>query len=158
MRNLCVNFFTKLHPFFTYKWGGGIKLFGQTYWPLWYTRVVSQSKEIVPFLGMLWPLFGGLMAGQKFSEAIFNITRPVSLLSDPHFFARVRILPPSWQCQYFPFHVLHQLTLILFTPVGIWDGIMFGSISNCFLCFGIYPRILGEGTQIDWSFLLSSNM
>ena len=127
--------------------GGGreIKLFGQTYWPLWYTRVVSQSKEIVPFLGMLWPLFGGLMAGQKISKAIFNITRPVSLLSDPHFFARVRILPPSWQCQYFPslpFPSHKQLTLILFTQVGIW----------------IYPRILGEGTQIDCSLLLSSNM
>ena len=91
------------------------------------------------------PFLGGFGAGQKFSEAIFNITRPLSLLSDPHFFARVRILPPSWQCQYFPslpFPSHKQLTLILFTQVGIW----------------IYPRILGEGTQIDCSFLLSSNM
>ena len=89
------------------------------------------------------------MAGQKFSEAIFNITRPVSLLSDPHFFARVRILPLLGNASIFPFTCYtnpsrKQLTLILFTPVGIWDGIMFGSISNCFLCFGIYPRILGE--------------
>ena len=102
------------------------------------------------FGNVVTPFLGGLGAGQKFSEAIFNITRPLSLLSDPHFFARVRILPPSWQCQYFPsLFSLKQLTLILFTQVGIWDGIMFGSISNCFLCFGIYPRILGEGTQID---------
>ena len=143
MKKICVNFLPSwIH--FHLRVGGGNKIVW-AYWPLWYTRVVSQSKEIVPFLGMLWPLFGGLMAGQKISKAIFNITRPVSLLSDPHFFARVRILPPSWQCQYFPslpFPSHKQLTLILFTQVGIW----------------IYPRILGEGTQIDCSFLLSSNM
>ena len=147
---LC-HFFTKLHPFFTYEWGGeGNKIV----WANLLTTMIYEGGFTIegnsPLFGnVVTPFLGGLGAGQKFSEAIFNITRPVSLLSDPHFFARVRILPPSWQCQYFPFHVLHQLTLILFTPVGIWDGIMFGSISNCFLCFGIYPRILGEGTQID---------
>ena len=129
---------------------GGIKIV----WANLLTTMIYQGGFTIegnsPLFGnVVTPFLGGLGASQKFSEAIFNITRPLSLLSDPHFFARVRILPPSWQCQYFPFHVLHQLTLILFTPVGIWDGIMFGSISNSFLCFGIYSKILGKVTQID---------
>ena len=94
-------------------------LFGQTYWPLWYTRVVSQSKEIVSFLGMLWPLFlGGLGVGQKFSEAIFNITRPVRLLSYPHFFCQGQNPAPFLAMPVFSLQLLH-------TPLPKYDDLVF---------------------------------
>ena len=89
MKNFVCYFFTKLHPFFTYEWGGGNKIV----WANLLTTIIYQGGFTIKGNSLLFgnvvaTFWGGLGVGQKFSEAIFNITRPVRLLSYPHFFCQ----------------------------------------------------------------------
>ena len=68
---------------------GGIKIV----WANLLTTMIYQGDFTIKgnsllFGNVLATFFGGVGGGSKFSEAIFNITRPVRLLSYPHFFCQ----------------------------------------------------------------------
>ena len=88
MKNLCVNFLPScIH--FSLTSGGGNKIV----WANLLTTMIYQGGFTIKGNSLLFgnvvaTFWGGLGVGQKFSEAIFNITRPVRLLSYPHFFCQ----------------------------------------------------------------------
>ena len=132
----CVLIFYQVASIFHLRVGGGreIKLFGQTYWPLWYTRVVSQSKEIVSHIHIFLP---GSESCPLFGNAsIFSFTKSFSVT---------------------PTLSVNSSRLSCSLRLGFGMELCLGPFQTVSYVLE-YIRILGEGTQIDWSFWLSSNM
>ena len=147
MKNLCVNFLPSCIHFSLTSWGGADKIV----WANLLTTMIYQGGFTIegnsPLFGNVVTTFWGVDGGSKNFRSHFQYNSACEPFVRSTFFCQGQnpapfLAMPVFSFPSLPFPSHKQLTLILFTQVGIW----------------IYPRILGEGTQIDCSFLLSSNM